>query len=343
MAEIREVGVFRGDSELARQPLELLRLPGGRIGAKWGGLVFPLRDSDSIDVTDAGVPPGQCSPIDEQALQWRISTVKGGTGAYLFLNGSAKVCGRVVEDLKNAGFSVLRSGPNLSGSTEDWFIRIEKIAEGDNSRLGELLKETGRVESVDDDTSARERLLLNALVTAQAATAGLRQELDRLRDYANDLPDRKYEERILRESLNELSRRLAEAQAESDALRLRAEAGMRATHKPNRLEVELSTAATQLLPRIELIAGSMNFIAVELPSRATLWKALTELDRQDRGQPAGWKSLAGHTGWWERHFSTGQDNQGRIYARLNGHTARWQVLVSHKQDQAQDLRRISRM
>ena len=87
----------------------------------------------------------------------------------------------------------------------------------------------------------------------------------------------------------------------------------------------------------------MRFIAVELPDKAGLWKALAELDRQERRIPTAWKSLSSHSGWWERHFSTGQDNQGRIYARAIGMPARWQVLVSHKQEQAMDLKRIARM
>ena len=140
-----------------------------------------------------------------------------------------------------------------------------------------------------------------------------------------------------------MSGRLAEVEEEARGLRERLEAAPRTVPKANRLEVELSLAAGSLLPRLDFIGDSMNFIAVELPSRSIVWKALAALDRQERGQPEGWKSLSGHTGWWERHFSTGQDNQGRIYARLSGQPARWQVLVSHKQDQTTDLRRIARM
>ena len=140
-----------------------------------------------------------------------------------------------------------------------------------------------------------------------------------------------------------MSARLAEVEAEAQALRAQVDAAPRPVPKANRLEAELALAAASLLPRLEFIGNSMSFIAVELPSRSIVWKALAALDRQDRGQPEGWKSLSGHPGWWERHFSTGQDNQGRIYARVTGQPPRWEALVSHKQDQAMDLRRIGRM
>ncbi len=126
-------------------------------------------------------------------------------------------------------------------------------------------------------------------------------------------------------------------------MRARIDATPRAHAKPNRLEIELEKLAAALLPRLDFIGDSIRFIAVEIHDRSVLWRALLALDRQERGQPTGWKSVSGHNGWWEKHFSNGQDNQGRLYARLQGAPPRWQVLVSHKQDQAGDLRRIAQM
>ena len=95
-----------------------------------------------------------------------------------------------------------------------------------------------------------------------------------------------------------------------------------------------------MLPRLDLIGGSIAFVAIELSDRSAIWRILALLDRQERGQPAGWKPVAGRGGWWERHFSTGQDDQGRVYAKLNADRNGWRVLVSHKQMQASDLRRL---
>ena len=51
MPATREIGVLRGGVELARQPLELFRLPDGAAAAKWGGLVFPVRAGECIALT----------------------------------------------------------------------------------------------------------------------------------------------------------------------------------------------------------------------------------------------------------------------------------------------------
>ncbi len=338
-----DVSIVREGSELARQSLELFRMPDGARGAKWGGLVFPIREGDCIDLGDRGVPPGQCGPWDKPTDRWAIIPGLEGSDAYLFVEGTAQACNRTVRMLQGAGFSVLRSGPNLSGGIGDWFIRIGAFADEAKEALGKILQDATEASSSEDGTSLREKLLVQAVVTGQAAQVKLRAELDQARKAAAALTADTAEQQALMKSLEAMSTRLAEVETEAQALRAQLDTAPRPSPKPNRLEAELALAAASLLPRLDFIANSMNFIAVELPSRSIVWKALAVLDRQERGQPEGWKSLSGHSGWWERHFSTGQDNQGRIYARIAGQPARWQVLVSHKQDQTMDLRRISRM
>lgn len=343
MARSRDITVQRDGEEVGRQTLELLRMPDGAAGAKWGGLVFPLRDDDRIELIDRAIPPGQCAPWEEQRASWSLSAELPVTGAYLYIEGSAQTCVRTVRKLEEAGIRVLRSGPNLSGNLGDWFIRLDAPVDGDREKISNILADGTQVAAADDGASLRERLLVQALAITQASQARLRSELDQIHHAVVALPAVADDERILRRNLEEISVRLAEAQAEAEELRARIAATPRPTPKPSRLETELAAAAEGMLPRVDFVGDSLSFIAVELPSRAILWKALSALDRQERGQPVGWKSLAGHSGWWERHFSTGQDNQGRIYARLTGQPARWQVLVSHKQDQPEDLRRIARM
>ena len=318
-------------------------MPNGARGAKWGGLVFPVREGNRIELSDRGAPPGECAPWETSTERWAITAGPEGGDAYLFVEGTAQTCDRAVRMLKDARISVLRSGPNLSGGTGDWFIRIGGLVEEAKEILEGVLSKATEAAVHDDPSSLRERLLIQAVVAGQAAQAQLRAELDRARSAAIAVPEDTAEQRALKGSLETMSGRLAEVEEEARGLRERLEAAPRTVPKANRLEVELSLAAGSLLPRLDFIGDSMNFIAVELPSRSIVWKALAALDRQERGQPEGWKSLSGHTGWWERHFSTGQDNQGRIYARLSGQPARWQVLVSHKQDQTTDLRRIARM
>jgi len=113
-----------------------------------------------------------------------------------------------------------------------------------------------------------------------------------------------------------MSMRLHEVEEEAGVLEARIDATPHLQPKPNRLEAELENVAAALLPRLDFVGDSMRFVAVEVHDRTVLWRSLLALDREERGQPTGWKSVSGHRGWWERHFSNGQDNQGRIYARL---------------------------
>jgi hypothetical protein len=219
------------------------------------------------------------------------------------------------------------------------------IAEKDAQRLATTLDGVTTSSLGADERPLRERLLIQALVTSQASQARLRVELLRAQQAIGEPSAEKQEREALARSLEDMTARLAEVEAEASALRERLETVPTVTTsgKAIKLGAELEVAASALLPRLDLIGSSMRFISVELPDRAILWKALAELDRQERRIPPAWKSLSGHSGWWERHFSTGQDNQGRIYARATGTPARWQVLVSHKQDQLMDLKRIARM
>lgn len=338
-----DITIVREGREFTRQSLELFRLPDGGRGAKWGGLVFPIREGERIELADKGVPPGQCEVWGQSATRWAITREAHGGDSYLFLEGSAQTCSRAVRRLQDSGVAVLRSGPNLSGGIGDWFIRIGAIADGAEDVLRQVLAEATKAPEVENDTNLRERLLVQAVIAGQTAQAELRVELDRTRRVAASLASETEGQHSLKESLEAMSARLAEVEAEAQVLRAQVDAAPRHVPKANRLEAELALAAASLLPRLDFIGNSMSFIAVELPSRSIVWKALAALDRHERGQPEGWKSLSGYPGWWERHFSTGQDNQGRIYARVTGLPSRWQVLVSHKQDQAMDLRRISRL
>jgi hypothetical protein len=146
------------------------------------------------------------------------------------------------------------------------------------------------------------------------------------------------------------------AELEAERAELEAERGQRAeaekkvadmldaAHQPRtvaasapKLKDEVETVRTSLLSRIEFIRDSLIFVSSELSDRGPLYRVLAELNfGQDRMPPA-WKKVQGATGWWERHVSSGHDDAGRIYARLDPSTRRWQALVSHKGDQPRDI------
>lgn len=333
---------MREGSELTRQALALFRMPDGGEAAKWGGLVFPLRAGDTIDVNDRGLPPAHCRLWEDEVPAAEIVAERSGISSYVFIEGSARACQTAVKQLTDAGCEVLRSGPNLSGGAADWFIRLGAMPAGIAEKLPDLLRSVASSPPSEEEAPLRERLLVQALTASQANRMRLQTELAEARNVVEATSARAQDREALLSSLDAMAARLAEAEAEAAGLRSRLEAAPVVAPKVNRLEVELGIAAAALLPRIDFVRNSLRFISVELPERDILWKALAALDRQERGLPPAWKSLSGHPGWWERHFSTGQDNQGRIYARAAGTPSRWQILVSHKQDQPMDLRWIAR-
>ncbi len=104
--------------------------------------------------------------------------------------------------------------------------------------------------------------------------------------------------------------------------------------RANRLEAELALAAASLLPRLDFIGNSMSFIAVELPSRSIVWKALAALDRHERGQPEdGNRCRLSRLVGAPLLDRAGQIKEESTLGSPACHRA-GNVMVSHKQDQA---------
>jgi hypothetical protein len=332
------IDICRRGQVVTRAVVERWAMPDGRCGAKWGGLVFPLLDGGRIETTDTATPPAMCRPWVDPRPSWRFEPGATGADAYVFLDGDGATLERALHDLAAAGLVVHRSGPNLAGSSGDWFIRLAFPGPNTEALLARTLGEMSSPLSNGDTGGLRERLLTEALEAAAAARERLCADLDDAVARAAAAAHSTAELSNLRTGLEEMAARVAAA--ESEAERLRTATPPRLPSGTIRLERELAVAASAMLSRLELIGGSMAFVAIELSDRAAIWRILGGLDRQERGQPAGWKPVAGRAGWWERHFPTGQDDQGRVYAKLNPDRNGWRVLVSHKQAQAGDLRRL---
>jgi chromosome segregation ATPase len=96
-------------------------------------------------------------------------------------------------------------------------------------------------------------------------------------------------------------------------------------------EAELIEA---LLPNIELLRDSREVLRDRLRSRRSALMTLRELSVRG-GQMKGSRVEAAD-GWLERHFTTGDGSNGRIYYCYNGE--RYRVLVSFKAGQSADIR-----
>jgi hypothetical protein len=91
---------------------------------------------------------------------------------------------------------------------------------------------------------------------------------------------------------------------------------------PGKLKNEIEVVLETLLPGMRLMRDSLVVIAAEFLNRRALYRSLAELQIVNGRLPSTWKKLKGLDTWWERHISDGQDDAGRVYARLSdsGHT-----------------------
>jgi len=338
VTESRYITALREGAEFGRAAADLYFVPDGSLGAKWGGLVFRLHDGDRINIDEDGFVPSLCRAWIEPTTRWSISK-SDSNGAYVFFEGSSKTRDTVMRQFAALGIRDVRSGPNLSGGPGDWFVRIDQFCEDITAQLNDIFGQLPDEPASEATSSLRERLLMLSLSRSQEARRSLTSQIDNLQKAAAENSAEAEQLRNLRSDLIALGEELERANAEIASLKSQLTLTSPSTSKTSRIDKELAAAAEAMLPRVNLIGDSIKFIAVELQDRSAVWKILSALDRQDRGQPEGWKSVKGVAHWWERHFSNGQDNQGRIYAKLV--ETKWQVLVSHKQSQSADLRRLN--
>ncbi len=100
----------------------------------------------------------------------------------------------------------------------------------------------------------------------------------------------------------------------------------------------LDTVIATLLPGIHLLRDSLDVIERELESPVPVLRELRQLCwepsavRGERVQNAA--------EWREKHFATGQKNDGRLYFRHED--GAWSVLVSFKQYQERDIEYLRR-
>jgi hypothetical protein len=258
--------------------------------------------------------------------------------------GTAHDLHQTETELAQAGVTVLRSGPNLSQEPADWFIRCEGSLDGDVlNRLSipcEMQQPPDSVISGQDRTTTlRLRLMAEALESSEASRRRLQDLLATAQSKSQPDPDIVQAlEQAAAELTAERSRR---TQIEAELEQLGRARPSPPPLKPTRPAHELATVVATLLPRLEFLPGSLEFMVNELPSRKGVFEKLAPIERTSKDWPPGWKRLRALDAWWECHFGTGQDDQGRIYARPIEGSGRLQVLVSHKQDQARDLRRLS--
>ncbi len=99
------------------------------------------------------------------------------------------------------------------------------------------------------------------------------------------------------------------------------------------LESQLIDVVDVLLPEVEFLKDSRKVVLRELSSFKPVFAELHAIATEPvvKGQ-----AVEGASGWRERHFNTGQKDDGRLYYKRQD--GKWLVLVSFKSSQKHDMR-----
>jgi hypothetical protein len=351
------VAVRDGGSDVEACACRTVRMADGRRGAVYQGLAFPLQDDGSIDIAGEGTPPAALLPWTDDAgtPERTFAVIDGDEEAYVLVGGSVLDCQAHAAALQGAGVSVLRTGRYLGdppeGAAADWFIRIVRPpgADGPGTLEAVLAPTLGMAaaRSRDGGTPAEQRLRLLAaeLEASRAREARLDAALAALARQAEGLTETQDALRELQTQLDEERRLRAAAEAaladlgSSTAAPAPAGGTVRAA---GRIASEFASAVELLLPGVRLVRDGAAMVCAEFADRRGVYRALQSLPEPGARLDSPWKKIQGTKGWFERHMSTGQDDSGRIYARLDPDLRVWEVLLSRKSDQARDVELLIR-
>jgi hypothetical protein len=349
------ISIFNRGQLFETRECALVRLPDGKQGAVWRGLAYPLELPDRhIEMGSEAFPPGDCLSWDTSvaATLTNFAVIEGVEEAYVLLSGPSLSCETAAGTLKAFGYDVIRTGRYLGdpvdGLEADWFIRIAKPKHERDSLaalLAEVLADQAKaVHSHETFGEYRARLIAGELSSAKAREAALRAEVTRLKLELASGGQTQAELDELRAAI-ELERSLrqeadlAAFAADQLANEIRVD---RPVVPPSKLKNEIEVVLETLLPGVRLMRDSLIVIAAEFSNRRALYRGLAELQTVNSRLPPTWKKLKGLDVWWERHMSDGQDDAGRVYARLVEHDRIWDVLISHKSEQSRDIAWLAR-
>ncbi|MBR1296619.1 hypothetical protein [Bradyrhizobium sp. AUGA SZCCT0042] len=349
------ISIYNSGQLFETRECALVSLPDGREGAIWRGLAYPLELPDQrIEMGGEAFSPDDClhPGVRTQPSRANFAIIEGVEEAYVLVSGPSLSCETASGALKASGYDVIRTGRYLGdpvdGLEADWFIRISKPND-ELETLSLLLAEvlTGRATVLHGHQTLgeyRARLIAGELASAKAREAALRAEVARLKLELTSGGQTQTEIVELKAAI-ELERNLrqeAELAAFAAAQLANETRVDRPVAPPGRLKNEIEVVLDTLLPGVRLMRDSLLVIAAEFSNRRALYRGLAELQTVNGRLPPTWKKLKGLGDWWERHMSDGQDDAGRVYARLGESDRTWDVLISHKSEQSRDIAWLGR-
>lgn len=347
------VAIFDGVQPVEERVCLCVSMPSGESAILYQGRVYPLTDGNRIDLSGPIVEKAAACP--EPSAKAAVEIIWGAETAYALVSGSSAFRTAVRAALIGFGAAVLREGQYvgdpLGSFTPDWFLRFSGTGLDRDAIQRAAIAATDPTHSwVVDATreDLRIQLLTTELLEARANNATLRAELAKVRlrfaelnaansaDVAQAIALAECidaERQALRDALEEARR--ARSEAESAAAQIRDDRQPQVSSlKAVRSEVE--RVFSHLLPHVQLLRDTLEVISYEFRDRGPLYRALSQLNPKTGTFPQKWKKLQGVDAW-ERHISDGLSDAGRVYAQFDGEQRRFEVLVSYKSDQTQDL------
>ncbi len=352
------VKVFDGAQYVENRLCRVARTPIGEPGVVHRGLTHPLLPGNRIDLRGPAYVPAVEMSASTEPLTFGFTFIHGDQAGYLLVEGSVSHREAAAVALRAAGAVGLRSGRYLGDPLEalspDWFIRFDNGGNAATSianAVSQTLANTSISESSEQGAALRIRLLATELAEERARSAMLAREnaqlcLARAEALASlDAADTAALEKLAIERAE-----LASAVAEEERARIAAEslasettaALPAAVTAPRSLLAEIECVFDALLPQVRLLRDSLLVATVEYRDRGALYRALAQLEPGMPRLPGKWKKLQGLDSWWERHVSNGASDAGRLYARLETQTRVFEVLASHKGEQARDINWLQR-
>lgn len=323
-ARMIEVLVMENAEIIQRWPCTPTTLPDGVPGVIWRGVAYPLLAGDRIDI---GAAPS--SPLHRHLV------LSGADASWILIAGLPATLAALRHALEAAGVEVLRIGRWMGdaegGVAYDWFIHCAGAL--DPAEIGAVL---GQPDSPPTpDPALRAGVLEQRLAELHADLARLRSSLHAQQSIASSVAiETPAADPALAAALETIA-------ALQEALQQSAPIPVAIPPAALHLRDEIVALVEGLRPDIRFLRSSLLVVIGEFQSRTAFWRAVAELNPSG-ARPGGWKALRGVDRWWERHVSSGRDDNGRLYARFDVTARRWDLLLGWKADQTHDIAWLQR-
>lgn len=203
----------------------------------------------------------------------------------------------------------------------------------------ELLEEQANIElSAEQRKSQVEQLEIEVSLLREERerlSREIQQNQEYIGEFSADFDAQEQELRILQQQYesvcaerNNLRLELSEAKGSSDS------AGERRLSSAEVLTAEIFKS---LMPDVEFLKDSLEIIAARLANPQPVLEIIRKVVFEKRTSG----NVESANGWMEMHFSTGQDDSGRIYFRPE-REGRYKILVSFKENQKPDIAYIKK-